>query len=122
MSFPACAMAPEAKSYTIGYMIRGYHVYKNVWLSYIGKVLDGCLDERNSEGPFGSEGTSAKQNWNVYSLEVLVKRHRLIKSQDMGLWHMQQGLSWNEGISVTVELKSVGPQHLAEFAKIGPHR
>ena len=45
-----------------------------------------CCDERGAEGPFGS-GTAAKQDRHMYSLEVpaAVKRHTLIKSQDMGL-------------------------------------
>ena len=63
-------MACEAKSYTVGYMIRGYHVYKDIWLSCIGEVLNCCFDERSAEGPFRLEGTAAKQNQNVYSLEV----------------------------------------------------
>ena len=51
---------------------------------------------------------------------ILAKRNRLIKSSDMGLWHMQQWLNWNEGISVTVhvERKSVSLRHLAEFVQI----
>ena len=57
------AMACEAKSYTVDYnrryMIREYHVYKDVWLSYIGEVLDCCFDERRAEGPFRLEGTAA---------------------------------------------------------------
>ena len=34
-----------------------------------------------------------QQSINAHSLEILVKRHRLIKSQDTGLWHIQQWLS-----------------------------
>ena len=44
-------------------MIRGYHIYMDVWLSYTGEVLYCCLDERSVEG------TAVRQNRNVYSLE-----------------------------------------------------
>ena len=104
---PAHAIASEAASYTIGYIIRRYHVYKNVWLSYIGEVLYCCCDERSAEEPFRS-GTAAKQNQNVYSLEVLVKRHKLIKSQDAGLTRAAM-TNLQMKISVAVELKSLSP-------------
>ena len=71
-------MASEAESYTTGCMIREYYVYKDVWSSYIREVPYCHHNERSTEGPFGLD-TAAKQNWNVHSLEVLVKRHRLIK-------------------------------------------
>ena len=77
-------MAPEAESYTTGCVIRGYHVYKDAWLSYIREVLYCHRDEISAERSLGS-GTAAKKNLNVCSLEALVKRHRLIKSQHMGL-------------------------------------
>ena len=54
-------------------MIRGYHVCKDVWLSYTGEVLYGHLNERSAKLPF-TLSTSVKQNQNVYSLEILVKR------------------------------------------------
>ena len=54
-------------------------------MSYIGEVLYGHLDERSARRPFES-GTAVKQNQNVYSLEILVKRQYVImKSQDTGL-------------------------------------
>ena len=60
-----------------------------------------------------------QQSTNVCSFEVLVKRHRLIKWQGMGLWCVQSNQSWNKGISVTVELKPVSQQlHLGYFALI----
>ena len=66
-------------------MIRGYHVCKDVWLSYIGEVLYGHLKERSARRPFVS-GTAVKQNQNVYSLEILVKtQYVIMKSQDTGL-------------------------------------
>ena len=73
-------MAPEAESYTTGCMIRGCYVYKGVWLSYIREVLYCHCDKRSAEMPLGS-GTAAKQNLNICSLEVLLKRHWLMKSQ-----------------------------------------
>ena len=58
-----------------GCMIWGYHVYKDVWLSYIWEMLYCRCDERSTEGPFWWFSISAaKQNWNIYSFEVLVKR------------------------------------------------
>ena len=61
-------------------------------------------------------GTAAKQNQNACSLEVIVKRHRLIKSQHIGLWHVQLWLSWRK--ILTMELKSVSLWHIVEFAQI----
>ena len=43
-------MASEEGSYTLGCMIRGYHVYMDVWSSYTGEVLYYCFDERSAEG------------------------------------------------------------------------
>ena len=43
------------------HIIRGDHIDKDVYWSYIGKMLSFCLDERSPEGPFGPEGTAAKQ-------------------------------------------------------------
>ena len=47
-----------------------------------------------------------------------LSHYTVIKLQDIGLWHMQQWLSWNEGISITVhmELKSGSWEHPAESA------
>ena len=47
-------MASEAESCTIGCMIRGYHVYNDVWSSYIREVLYCHRDEISEEGRFGS--------------------------------------------------------------------
>ena len=76
-------MVFEAEPYTIGCMIRGFHIYKDFWSSCIGEMLYCILhDERSAER---WSGTVAKQNQNVYSLEVLVKKQRLIKSQNKEL-------------------------------------
>ena len=80
----ACVLVSEAESYMVGCMIRRYHIWKDDWSSYTGEVLYCYCDEKSAEGSFGS-GTTLKQYRNVYSLKVLVKRHRLIISQDMGL-------------------------------------
>ena len=82
-----------------------------VELQYIGEfeVLYCCRDERSAEEPFRL-GTAAKQNQNVYSLEVLVKRHKLIKSQDAGLTRAAM-TNLQMKISVAVELKSLSPWH-----------
>ena len=59
----------------MGCVIRGYHVYKDVWLSHIGEVLYCCRDgikEACAEGVFGS-ATAAKQIQNVYFLEILAR-------------------------------------------------
>ena len=48
----------------------------------VRELLYCCPDETIAEEPFKS-GTAASRN--VHSLEVLVKRHRLIKSQDTRL-------------------------------------
>ena len=61
-------------------------------------------------------GTVAKQKQNACSLEVIIKRHRLNKSQHTGLWHVQLWLSWMKVL--TVELKSVSLWHITEFAQI----
>ena len=50
-----------------------YHVYKDVWSSYIREVPYCHHDERSVVEPFKSS-TAAKQNRNICSLEVLVKR------------------------------------------------
>ena len=54
-------------------MISGYHVCKDVWLSYNSEVLYGHLNESGARRPFES-GTAVKQNQDVYSLEILVKK------------------------------------------------
>ena len=55
---------------------------------------------------------------NTHSFEVIVKKHKLNKSQGTGLWHVQ-GNHWVETkAQVTVELKFASPQHLAKFAQI----
>ena len=45
-------MASEVESFTIDSMIRGYHVYKDVWSSFIGEVLYCRRDIRNHHDPF----------------------------------------------------------------------
>ena len=47
-------MASEAESSTTGCMIRGYHIYNDVWSSYIREVLYCHHDEISEEGPFVS--------------------------------------------------------------------
>ena len=60
MSFPACTMASKAEYFTIvDSMITKYHVYEDVWSSFIGEVLYCCYDEGSGKGSFGS-GTAAK--------------------------------------------------------------
>ena len=56
------------------------HVNKDVWSSYIREGRYYHCDKRSAEELFGS-GTASKQNHNVYSLEVLVKRHRLTNNK-----------------------------------------
>ena len=57
---PAHAMASVTESFTIDSMIRGYNVYRDVWLSFMKKWYIYCHDEGSGEGPFGF-GTAAKQ-------------------------------------------------------------
>ena len=54
MSFPIHEMVSEAESYATGYMIRGYHVYKDVWLIELHWRSVVRLDERSAKGLFGS--------------------------------------------------------------------
>ena len=42
----------EVESFTIDSMIRGYHIYKDVWSSFIGEVLCCRRDVRNHHDPF----------------------------------------------------------------------
>ena len=52
-----CAMASSAvESFTIDSMIRGYHVYKDVWSSFIGEMLYYRCDVRNHHDPFAIKG------------------------------------------------------------------
>ena len=50
------AMASElisaVESFTIDSMIRGYHVYKDVWYSFITEMLYCRRDVRNHHDPF----------------------------------------------------------------------
>ena len=46
---PTCAMASEAKAYTVGCVFRVYHVYNDAWSSYIGEVLYCRGNERSAE-------------------------------------------------------------------------
>ena len=52
------AMASElisaVESFTIDSMIRGYHVYKDVWSSFIGEMLYCRRDVRNHHDPFAA--------------------------------------------------------------------
>ena len=57
-------MASEAESFTIGCMVRVYHIYKDVWLSYtVIEMLYHLHDEISAEWPFGSGSTAAKQKY-----------------------------------------------------------
>ena len=61
-----------------------YHIYKD----FGGDILEKCcivtvmMKENNVVGLLRS-GTAAKHNQNIYSLEVLVRRRRLIKSDQL---------------------------------------
>ena len=52
------AMASElisaVESFTIDSIIRGYHVYKDVWSSFIGEMLYCRRDVRNHHDPFAA--------------------------------------------------------------------
>ena len=62
-SCPARAMASEAESFTVGCMIRAYHVYKDVWSRYgsTRKVQYCRRDKLSTEGPFGSGTAEDKE-------------------------------------------------------------
>ena len=53
------AMASEVESFTIDSMIRGCHVYKDVWSSFIGEVLYCCCDVHNHHDPWVSCGQTS---------------------------------------------------------------
>ena len=65
-------MASEAESFLIDSVIRGYHVYNEVWLSFTGKILYCCHDQGSTKGLF-DEATKQKRS-------LLIKRHKLKKS------------------------------------------
>ena len=52
-------MVSEVESFTIDSMIRGYHVYKDVWLSFIGEVLYCHCDVQNYHDPLVSHGQTS---------------------------------------------------------------
>ena len=49
----ACEVEPEVESLLLqtSSMIRGYHICKDVWPSYIGEVLQCCRDVHNDHDP-----------------------------------------------------------------------
>ena len=75
-------------------------------------------DERSAEGPFRSF-TAAKENWNIYSLEVLVKRQ---VNQITRHWNVTSAamteLKWRYMCDCDMELKSAGQWHLIEFTQL----
>ena len=48
----ASELASAVESFTIDSMIRGYHVYKDVWSSFIGEVPSCRHDVRNHHDRF----------------------------------------------------------------------
>ena len=58
----AISCLSKAESFTIDYhfMIRRYHVYKDIWSSFIEEVLFCCHDEGTGEASF-KLSTAAKQ-------------------------------------------------------------
>ena len=75
---PAHEMASEAESLYNGLYDQSISCLQRclVVLHWRSAVLSPWL-KKCAEEPFGS-GTAAKQNGNIYSVQVLVKRHRLI--------------------------------------------
>ena len=47
----ACEVESEVESLDSSSVIRGYHVYKDVWESYIGEVLQCRHDAQNHRDP-----------------------------------------------------------------------
>ena len=70
-----------AGSFTIHYMIKEYHVYKDVWSSF--KCCTIAVMKEVEKGFLGRHPT-AKPTELYGVFEVLVKRHRLGKSQGTG--------------------------------------
>ena len=46
------AIESEVDSFTVESVIRGYHIYEEVWSSIIGEVLACCQDTRGHHDPF----------------------------------------------------------------------
>ena len=67
-------MVSKAEFFTIDSMTRKYHVYKDVWSSFIEEVLFCCRDEETGEGSFKSSTAASR---NLHSFKILVKRHGL---------------------------------------------
>ena len=50
----AFELISAVESFTIDSIIRGYHVYKDVWSSFIGEMLYCRRDVRNHHDPFAA--------------------------------------------------------------------
>ena len=70
-------------------VIRGYHVYKDVWVSYIGEVLQCCHDAyvHSHHDPLAFWVRQPSRN--VHSFKVFEQRPRIKTSRTRKLWHVQ---------------------------------
>ena len=56
-------MESEVDSFTVELVIRGYHVYEEVWSSVIGEVLVCRRDTRNRHDPFAVATCKDTTQW-----------------------------------------------------------